>query len=425
MSFQSKQRVITFGKHGSTTDLTSTPGSLIRLMPEVEGFRSPSRVMLARNPVRSDSARRPPFAGPKDVSKTYALEQIIRGVSGNTGAAFDVETTTEIGKILDVIFGADSVDPANAVTTATGGTPASKLLGVNARDDIPNGMAVMFQGPAGTYHIRRVVSGGGAAGAGNLTVDRIWTGAVAAGQNIIRSASWVLNPAVHMHTHGFFRAETTDGSDEGRRDYVGCMSLAQMRFDVGQYGRLITSWRANDVADNSEENPSVTDATAGNAIVNAASFFFLGDEVYMAKDIVIDLGGTLEAREANNGPNGVQGYAALRGPDHPPAKLSLKAYRGSGGATFGEIGDSSGNVNINKLQAWDKSAGEEPTIWDVAIQAGVRETRACYAHGPAAVCTKLEEITIGGLQGLDLEFEFFTPVASPYVGFAPLSFHLF
>lgn len=401
MSDQDSRLVLSFGKHASAVDFSATPGTLVHLLPEKWGFHSPSRVNLARSPAHPQNRLFPGLAGPIDMSKAHELEVILRGLSGNTGAAIDPETTNDTARLLDVVMGTDSIDPAGAVTTATGGTPASRILGVTEQAGFPVGIVVMFQAPAGTFHVRQVRARAGASGAGNLTLDRVWTGAVAT-SNVIRFARWRDDPAVHEHIHGFFRAEWTND----RRDYRGGMSRATFDFTVGQYARLMTSWMFTDVADAAELAPTFTEQTTGSGLVNVNNSFFIGDAAFYATDLKIELGGSMGARGASSGPQGVQGYRVTKGAGAPKTRYSVKLQRG---VSAGEIADSTGTPSMNSLQAWDKALGDSYATFDIAAQVGTVAGACGYFPAQAASCVKCEVVIVDGYKHLDVEFECNSP----------------
>ncbi len=410
MSDLDSSLVLSFGKAADTTDFATMP-ALVHLLPEKWGFRPPSRIPLARDPAHPLNKRFSPLAGPLDMSKAHELELIIRGLSGNTGATIDPETTNDIAKMLDVIFGTDSIDPAGAVTTATGGTGATPNLVVTSGTNIPDGMVIMFQAPLGTFHVRQVRSGGGT---GTLVLDRTYSGTVESGTNVIRFARWKDDPAVHEHKHGFFRAEWAND----RRDYKGGMSRATFDFSVGQYARLITSWMFSDIADAAEANPSFSEQTTGSALVNVANTFWIGSTAFYATDLKIELGGSVNARRASSGPQGIQGYIVPKGATAPKTRYMVKLHRG---VNSGEIADSTGTPSVNSLQAWDKALGDSYAAFDIAAQVGTVAGACGYFPAQAASCVKCDEVVQDGYKCLDVEFECNGPTSTT---FAPFEAHL-
>lgn len=402
---------VSFGKHASTTDFTTAAVSMMNLPVEKHSFLSPDTVKLRRMPTHTLNKGFAPFRGHIDVSKSYAVEQLIRGLSGNTGAAIDPETTTDIAQILDVAAGTASIDPAGAVTTATGGTGGTPNLTVTSGTNIPDGMVIMFEAPAGTYHVRQVRSGGGT---GTLVLDRTYSGTVANGTNVVRMARWKFDPAVFEHVHGHFRTEYGDD----RRDFTGGMCTVAMDFSVGAIGKMTSTWKFTNVADAAEQNPTFSEPVAGGGVVNVNNNFWIEDDVYYATDAKLECGGDVVPRKANTGPNGVLGSTVQKGGDKARPKLSLRLQRGT---NTGEVADSAGNTSQNILQAWSTALGVALTTLDIALQVGGAAGACCYVVMPAAACTKCEEVIVDGMKMLDCEFEAMGPSSTT---FAPLEFHL-
>jgi hypothetical protein len=408
MSDISAKRVWTFGKHTNTQDFSSTPGTLRQKMPLTAPVSlSPRRTPIMRTAIRNDGKRVIPHEGVKGLP-AMAFEFPLRGLYGNVGAAIASATTCEIADLLDVCLGA-ATDPANAATTATGGTGATPNLTVTAGTDIPNGMTIAFlTDESPLYIVRQVVSGGGT---GTLVLDRDYTGTVTVGGTVFRSARWVVNPAVHELTHGFWRGE----ADNHMREFAGCMGKLSLNLPVGDRATASFEFMPTDIVDAAELNPSFTVPTAGNAVVTTSNRLWLGDDVYMAVDLAVDYGGAVVARRANSGPQGIQGYTVQRAGDNPLPVIRGKVYRGTN-TTLGEVSDALANT----LQGWDKSAGQEATSYDVALQAGNVMAGIYYGRAPVGVFTKCDPIEIDGRDGFDFELSCFDP-ASGY----PLDLNLF
>lgn len=402
------------GGHSSATDFSGTP-TLVDLLPEkFDGFGSPDTIKLPRNPAHPQNKRFPALRGPIDVSKPIPLEFIVRGLSGNTGAAIAAATTNDLegAGILAAIFGAAAVDPASAVAASTAGAGGAATLTVDEQAGFPPGIGVLIPTSTGTF-ARQVVSRAASSGAGDLTLDRVVTGTLTTG-NVVRFARWFVDPSVHEHTHVYLRAEWQNF----RRDFKGCMSLGQLDFSVGQFARLITSWLPTDVADTAEANPTFSEQTTGGALVNVNNAFWIGDTAFYATDIKVDLGGSLVARRANSGPQGVQGYIIEKGAGTNKAKIMCKLQRGT---NSGEVADSTGTPSVNDLQGYGLGLGDALDGLDVAFQVGTVAGSVGYIRAPNASVVSCADVVVDGFQQLDVTFECDTPSSST---FHPLEFLL-
>lgn len=424
MTIQDSAFLLSFGKHSSITDVSSTPGTLMHLLPEKHGFQGADYGRLQPAPLNPTNKRFPARRGVIDVARGLSLEQLIRGLYGNVGAAIDPETTSELGRVLDVVFGTDSIDPAGAATTATssGSVPATATLGVTELARFPIGTVVMFQAPAATYHVRQVRARSGSSGAGTLTLDRAWSGAVADATTIIRCARWVDDPAVHQHTHGYFRGEWQGGdAADPARVYRGCMSRASFDFSVGQHGRFTTSWQVTDIADDAPADTTFVEPVAGSSVVNTNNSFWIGATAYYATDQHIELGGSVSAFRANSGPHGVQGYKVMKGGDAPRTRMTVTL----------PLGVNTGEVNealLNTLQGYDLAAGAELVPLEVAFQVGGAAGAFCYAVMPAAVVVEADaSVVVDGRKHVKLTLEATDPESAGVTGAAslyPFEFHL-
>lgn len=393
-----------FGKHASTSDFTSTPGTLHQLSPEGDpGFKPVGRMKLERGGVNAAGRFLSPLAGPNMLGD-HQLEQILSGISGNAGGALDAAAESEVGAILDVITGTAAVNPSSTATTATGGSTTSVTVtsGVN----ISNGVGILFSNGTDTV-AREVVSGGGS---GTLTIDRN-SGGTPTG-TIIRSSYWTINPAISMHTHGYFAGE----GEDYERLFFGCMGTGKITAAMNDYCKLVTSWKPNNITDSPEDDPTFTAHTTGQAIVAVASTMYLGNTAYTFKDLEIDFGGTIVARQAHNGTHGVHGYAVF---DKKP-KIRGKFYLGAISALLEHDDSASSPLNTTIGQGTDKSVGAALTTFDVGIQIGTLATGCAYFRAPLAAFTKYDPISIDGMEGFDFELTCYGPTTG-----TPLHIHLF
>jgi hypothetical protein len=409
MSDQSRIKLVTYGLHASTTDFSTAASTLLQIAPEKAEFRSPDRERLARNAMQADGRYVAPLAGRKKLEDA-ALETILTGMNGNTGGAVTALTACDMGPLLQSNFGTTWTNPSGAATTTTGTSDfAAGTLQVTLGTNIIDGMAILFPTSTGTF-IREVASGGGSGASATLTFDRAFTGTVSAAQTIIRAPYLTVSTSTHMHTHLHFRVE----GENQRRDFYGCAGTAKLMCAIGDYIRVASSWKVTDITDSAEANPSVSLATTGDAVPTINSTFWIGGTPYLARDLEIDFGGSVNPRTAHAGPQGVQGYVHL---DKLP-KISGKLYRGT--SSLGEIADSTGTPSVNSGQGWDKTPGQALPTFDIGIQFGTAAAGACYVRAPAAHFEKFEMSSTDGLETIDFELACDAPASG-----SPLRFHLF
>lgn len=411
MSNMKRRRIITIGAHSSATDISATPGTLLRVQPEGVNIMPPARQPLGRQPHRDDGAQVPDIAGVKDIGKEQGLEFLATGLNGNTGGTIDAQVTNDVATLLDCIFGATSNDPSGTAPTVSSGSAGSTALTVVGTNTVASqGILIPVSTP--TANEARVITAG--AGTTSLTLDRKLIQAATGSGTIIRSARWRVDPTIHQHTHFFVRDEIdSDGGDTPRRDYVGCMSGVMFDFPHAQPAKIALNFKFTDVADSATENPTVTLATTGNFVVNANSRFMVGDIVWLIRDLKVEIAQSVNARAADNGINGAQGYVVV---DKMP-RITGKLYMGTS-ESFGEVGDSSSTLSFNKMQGWDKTVGQAMATYDVGIQIG-QSAGACYMfRAAAAQFDKADMVTLPeGIQGIDFSLR--------CTGATPLDFYMF
>lgn len=406
MSGQARNFNLKFGKHSSTSDLTATPGTLIQLAPESHGFVPPERIKIERKAQTAGARFLGSIAGPLELAE-YSLEQVVRGMSGNAGGAVDAEASSEIGSILDVIFGGDSTDPSGSGGTVAGGTGSTPTLIVSSGTNFAAGQAVLFPTSVAT-HAREIVS----VATDTLTLDRDYSGTPSNGTTTYRAPYWKHDLSIIEHKHGYFDAE---GSNY-RRIFKGCMGKGSLKFAINDYVRLMTSWKATDVADSAEANPTYTEATAGDALLSVNSYFYVGDQAYTFHDLSVDFGGSVTPRNAHNGVNGVHGYGVF----DKAASISGKLYVGDN-SSLGDIDDSSTTpLNVNIGQAFGLTPGDAITQFDIAIQVGNTPGSCMYIRAPACEFSKFAKTTVDGFDAYD----FTLSCKSPATG-SPFRLHLF
>lgn len=401
MSNQTARRVWTFGRHSSVFDFASVPGTLRQLMPLSASLTSPRRAPLMRNAVRPDGKHVAPHEGVKMLD-SVAMELLVRGPVGNTGAALVSSTSLELGDLLDTVLG-DAIAPTGAATTVVSGNGALPQITVASGAGIADGMVIAFAATnPSTTMVRQVISGGGTA---TLTLDRVFTNTVTAGATVFRSLRWRVDSAAHELVHAYIRGETIGAR---AREYFGCMSGLTIDLPTGERAKASFSWQPTDIADFAEVNPAYTAPPAGIAVVTTQNQLFIGQETFMAVDLKLNYGGSVVARKANSGVNAIQGSTVQRAGSNPAPTITGRLYSGTS-TTLGEVRDSVGAFNRNLAQGWGKAPGEESQTYDVAIQAGGVVGGLLYARAPVGVFTKFADTEIDGLEAIDFELSCFDP----------------
>lgn len=400
MGDQRSRTLIKFGKQASAFDFAA-PAALAHCLVTAHDFVPPGRIPLAQELVHPANAGFPPMAGPIDVSTIHKVEQILRGLNGNTGAAIDPELTCDLAKILDTIAGTDSIDPAGAATTATGGNGAAKTLAVTEMARFPVGTVVRFtttDAAVTTVWHRQVRARAAGSGAGNVTFDRIYSGTVDAGQTVIRAARWVFDPSVYEHVLGGFDVEVFA---KMRRGFYGGMAKAVLDFSTGREAKLITSWRFTDVVTIATASPTFAAPTTGNPIVRTNNAFYSGDTQYYSTGAKVDCGGNVVPRDVDAGPQGFLGFNVAKGEGNPRPTISGTLLCGP---ATGEVADSGGGeLTMQKGQAIDKNPGEAQRTHDIAFISGGPAGAFCYVVAPAATRQKWTETTRNGYRVIDFE----------------------
>lgn len=301
MTGQARLLSVHFGKQTSAVDFSSTPGTLYRIRPEEGSDLLPlDYVRLERNLVASDGQEFPDVIGPQDLSPRTVNMQLT-GLSDSDGGAVDHLATMEMGAMLDCIFGAVPVDPANAATTASGSSGTT--VTVAAGTDIAN-LSLIGVSNGTVVQARQVASGGGTTSiVTNVAVGGTATGAV------YRGPMWALQSTVAQHVHGYLRAEWEDA----RRNYFGCMpSGLSLDMTEGQIVKAATSWLPNSWTDTAEADPAYADAVTGSPIVAINSAFYVGATEFVPLGLKLDLGYSLAPRKTPSGTNGVNGQVVVR-----------------------------------------------------------------------------------------------------------------
>jgi hypothetical protein len=424
MSVLTTRCLVRAGKHASAADFLTEPASYVQagggahLLLESNPFASPERLKFRRGPDHPQNVGFQPFFGPIDVSKEYVCPIVLRGLSENTGGAIDPATTTDATPFLDCSFGTDSIDPAGAATTSTGGGSNTKTVGVTEQARFPVGTVIGVTTDQG-LEVVQVRARAGSSGAGNLTVDRNVVGAVTNLATVLRFARWKDDPNVFEHTHLGLDVEWpgVTGTSAERRLFLGGMGKWKIKLKGGRYATLELGLKFTKI---SAETPTATAyvaPTAGSALVRANNKVWINDESFIALEGEIEEGGECVARDADDGPSNIYGFTKNKGGDGARTKLNIKFYRG---ASTGEVPESTGTFTARVAQGLSANVGDPMSTFNVGIQVGGAAGALGFGIMHSAALTRCEEIVIGGKRGFDCDFEAFGAVTD----LAPFEWHM-
>lgn len=357
-----------FGKHASVSDWTASPSTLRVIQPESASIYPRDTRRLERNLGSPDNREFASLIGPQDLSP-FSVTQLMRGVSGNVGAAFTPQTTMEQADMLDVIFGATASGPTSTACTvaAAGHTPASGII-VVVGTSIANGEMILFSVTSGADFIaREVVSGGGTT---TLTLDRAYVGTPTTGSTVLRAARWNVDPTIHDRVHGGFTAEGEDWF----QSILGCMCESfELQMTEGEIVRMVTSWAPTSFAPAAAGSPSFTAPTFGSEIVAVNSALWIAGVEYLVQGLNFKLSNSLRPRMTPAGANGQLGYVVKRISD---VVLSGMFYAGTNAGSIGEMQYNAGTPSFRNLT-------ESATVQDIAVQIGLSTGAALYLRLPA------------------------------------------
>lgn len=358
-----------FGKHASVSDWTATPGTLRVIQPESATIYPRDTRRLERNLASPDNREFAAIIGPQDLG-AFSVTQLMRGVSGNVGAAFVAGTTMEQADMLDVVFGAAASVPVGAAVTvaAAGHVPGTGTL-VVVGTTVANGDMILFSVTSGADFVaREVVSGGGTT---TLVLDRAYVGTPTTGSTVIRAARWAVDPSIHDRIHGGFVAE----GEDWLQTILGCQCESfELNMSEGEIVRMITSWAPTSFAPGNDAALSFVSPTFGSEIVAVNAALWIAGVEYLTQSLSLKVTNTLRARKTFAGANGQLGYIVTRVPE---VMLSGMIYAGDNAASIGEMQYDAGTPSFRDLT-------ESATSRDIAVQVGLSAGAAMYLRIPAA-----------------------------------------
>lgn len=371
----SRALLVRCGLHASVNDITAEAGTLIFIEPVADVDLKANQAKLERNFVRASNEELSAVLGVKSASMPFTLH--VRGVNGGAGDNVSAArlTKTELGTLLDSIFGAGTDGTGATITDGDGSVPD---LDVDDTAGFSVGTAVLFSNGTEIV-VREVTARSTSSGAGTLTLDRDYSGTpsgVAYG-----SASWAAAPSSQSHKHLYFDVE----GQNWRRKLFGAMSNLTIAFPMGQQVTASFDPRFCDWSDAAEANPSFTAPTVGNDIIATNGELFIGDTPYAIADLAFDLGLEIQERTDLSAANGVGGYVVVR----VKPKLTAKLYKG-------ELTTDATDTILGTLQ----SAG----TLDVAVQFGRAAGAAMYLRMSAADPRDAVQSITNGLETIDVVF---------------------
>lgn len=400
-----RQTFLQFGKHASATDFTSTPGTLYALTPESGDFRPLGTTVVERDLMASDNRNFLSAVGIKELTQRPLVMEM-KGLSSGLVATRARLTDSDMGAMLDVIFGADGVDAASTDSTFSSVSGAALTVASGTPYSEANQGISVNVGAAGVeFRERRSIAGA------VITMDRALVGTPAAATPVRRACTWRYNPSNTEHVHGYFNAE----GQGWRRTYTGCMSSATMSFPDAGKCMLSTSWDFDDFQNQTPATPSFVAPNGGAPIVAINSVLHIGASRFICSGATLDLGLEFQRRATNAGANGGLGFKATR--KKPVFRCNVY---GPGLSALNELLESTGTPSIRDIAGTGLVGGALRVAHDVAFQVGNSNGRGCYVVIPGAEL-RGRVVEQNGMSMVALEAH----AASLGAGGDVLRFHLF
>jgi len=379
-----KQAVyVQYGQHASTTDWSSTPGSLKHLRPRNAPVWPIPLTHRDRSGYQTGNQERiKDIVGSKGPEVTD-LELDAYGLdSSGAGDGTDASTLdTDAYEILSVAFGGTQDGTGDTSDASDAGSGTTVTMDAAAAFAAGDGMLIKGT-TSGKYVAREAVSVSSA----DVTVDRALTTDVGAADTadedevVYAARSFYLAPLQHDVSHLYVRAEGADW----RRDYYGCL-FATLEIDatdplalVYRVGGLQSTDWADDVSD---ENPSYSAPTRGSLINTYDSPLWLDSTLYMAHSVKAIVELAIAPRTGQGGANGRHGFAVVG------RTARIEATLRSGGLTTPhEVSDTAATT----------FRGD--SVVDLGVQFGRSPGAASYLRAPAAE-VRLDPVDDNGMLG--------------------------
>lgn len=292
---------IKIGKHSSTTDFTSVPGTFYT--PEWQGDAAS---LLPRDNERQERGsmsvnnyRQAPYIGNQDLSP-ITLKSYLKGLAVPTGGPSTGLTGVEMGPLFDCFFGASATNPSGAQTTATGGNGTTTV--VLSAANYSAGDYILFKTSVG-WIANQVAS----VATTTLTLVFPYAATVTPGEIVYRGPRWALSRAVTEHIHAYIDAE----GESWRRGYKGCIH-SKMSIDVpiGSAAMVTHEWTPSSYDVLSEAGPSAVTPMLGKTVFGFGNIL-IGSDSYCLKNVKVDLEHTIQRRDCMSSSNGVEGYKVM------------------------------------------------------------------------------------------------------------------
>lgn len=399
---------IRFGLHATAADLTSTPGTLVRLTPlaETSGLRPRRRERFDRS-ARLSADNRPQRSGfgVKNLDPiSVALE--LRGSNSVASGALVPANNFDFCLLLNQFFGAAAASIAGSDVNAAGGTPATGVLTLASAGAYANGNIIVFSTASGLV-AREIVSG---AATTTLTLDRAYDGAPTL-TPVMRMARWNVNTALFEQIHGYIFAE----GQSWARAYFGlaCDQLVIAAPEAGPC-TLTTQWQVTDWDDAAEIDAAFVEPVAGAVIMGNNADFRIGNTSYLVRSLSVTMSPVVAARVANNGVNGRSGFVYA---NKHAMMIEATLYVGDNALALNELQDDAGTPELGDTILGDEVLpGTIALTADVGLQLGRQLGGVAYIRLPAAELVAAGPVTqVDGMATQAVQFMARMPAAgSPF-----------
>jgi hypothetical protein len=371
------------GIHTSTTDWTSTPGSLTFHRPLNSPIFDPGYTAIERADQRADGATTPALRGPKNVSLPDITVELT-GLSGG-GAGDSTDASTLGHAVSDFLTSVMGQVASNATGETTDGSDAGSgtTVTADASTSFTDGDGILVKGTTSGKYVAREVTGASTA---DITIDRALTTddgtADTADEGEVIYAARTYAPAMTTGDHVPFYLDAE--GENFRRVFTGCHASASLTLGAGGMAQLnLSGIMATDWTDSPEANPTYADPTTGSPIVLVDCPMWIGSALYYGSVNSIDFGVTYEPRVAQGGPAGHWGMVAT----------AKKAPTFTGEINFGAL---DGEATDALLATWRGTYEHSAPTFDVGIQMGRQPGSAAYFRAPAARFTSINLAARGG-----------------------------
>lgn len=375
MSILNRAASLRYGVHSSTSDFTSTPGTLYFVRPRTEVLIEPGSIyeQIPRPYQTDDNEDLPALRGRQDTSMPD-LDLVVNGLSGS-GAGNGTNTSSlssVTAPIIGVLAGGTLVEGLGDTFGASPGSGTSFTMDGTASNTGGSGVLILGN-TSGKYSARTVTSAGGSLGVDRALTDDTGSADTPSPSSVCYGGRMypVDNNAGNNPIHLYLDAETY-GVD--RYQYFGVYPSSAMITapSGGAVGLSIGGLRCTSWTSAAGASPSYSAPTTGNEIVVTDCPLHIGSTLYMAYDYEFDFGLQVDLRRSDGGTNGHFGsFVRKRSPS-----LKFKLRRGAFTAPA--------EYTRALMETAQGSYPYSTTTYDVMVQLGRLPTACMAIRIPAA-----------------------------------------